>query len=370
MWIPGTYEDTLARARFHVLKANLEEAIPLYEQLVERISSLKPELLKRRPELRDIYHSGLAELAGLHHILGNFERALALCRQLSELEGSDRSIWHRRIAYVLIDMGRVEEGLDALRAEAMANPGDHRIWLALGHECIYLKRWQEAEENLQRALRNAVTQDERWAVYLNFFDLYRGQGRIEEALTTWEHAWQGQTESANNSLVYQMLLEHSQIERAQQYLERETNALRRGFYRGLIDMLQGKVREAQRHWQKVVDMNPFEFGNSFEEWAEAALRVETDPAEVADVLKRFESSTDATYREMVLWAIAEVRLGHVDEAERVLKLGRLIRQRSRPRYDKIPAREWKLFNELVSDAEIRDKLRHFFETDQDGHHTS
>jgi thioredoxin-like negative regulator of GroEL len=369
MLLPGTYEHTLQQARSHISEANLDEAILLYERLVERLSSLKPELLKRRPELRDLHYKGLSELARLHHIRGNFERALALYRQLGEFEGSDRSTWNRRAAYVLIDMGRAEQGLDELRAEAMANPGDYEIWLVLGRECIYLKRWQEAEENLQRALRNAVAQESKEAVYLHFFDLYRHQGRVEEALAAWDQAWQSQPESANNALVYQLLIEHGQLERAQQYLERETNVLQRGFYQGLIEMLQGKVREAQRRWQKVADMNPLAFNGGLEEWAEAALRAEADPAKVTDVLG-FKDIGDTSCRELVLWAIAEVRRGHMDRTERALRLGRFFVQRDRPRRDKIPTREWKLFDELVHSAEIKDRFRHFFETDQNGQPTS
>ncbi|MCS7259519.1 MAG: hypothetical protein NZ765_01880 [Anaerolineae bacterium] len=370
MWLPGTYEDTLTHARFHVLEGELEEAVPLYERLIERLAGLKPEIRQRRPELSRMYRHSLAELARAHHVLGNFERALELYRQLSALEDAEQSVWRRSAAQVLIDMGRVEQGLDELRAEAVANPGDHVIWLLMGYECLYLKRWQEAEENLQRALRSAVTPEQQLSVHLGFFALHRMQGHVEEALAIWERAWQGKKEGANNSLVYRMLIEHGQLERARRYLEREPNALRRGFYQGLLDRLQGKAQEAQRHWQRVAKMNPFEFENSFAEWAEAALRIDWDPAEVVNVLNRFEDAGDTTPRGMVLWAIAAARLGRTDEVERALERGRLIVRRMRPRRERLSAEEWQLFDELVSDAAIKNQFKHFFEASQNDASTS
>lgn len=369
MWLPGTYEDTLAQAHSRVVEGDLEGAVPLYERLIERLSSLKPEIRQRRPELDEMQQRSWAELARVCHILGRFEPALDLYRRLSELNDSNQSMWRRSAAQVLIDMGRVEQGLDELRAEAVANPSDHNIWLLIGYECIYLKRWQEAEENFQRALRSAITPEQQMDVHLAFFVLHRMQGHVDEALAAWEQAWQRRREEANNALIYRLLIEYGQLERARQYLEREPNALQRGFYQGVLEMLQGKTQEAQRRWQRVARMNPFEFGNSFEEWAEAALRVEWDPTEVIDVLSRFENAIDATHREMVLWAIAAARLGRIDEVEHALKRGRLILRRARPWREKLLAQDWTLFDELVRDAEIKKQFKHFFEVDQNGAQT-
>ncbi len=364
MRIPGTYVDILAQARARSIQGDFEGAALLYKNLVDRLSSLKPELWERRPELRDMYHNGLAELARLHHILGDLEQSLALYRQLSKMEGSDRARWHQKAAYVLIDMGRVEQGLDELRAEALANPGSYETWLVMGRECIYLERWQEAEENLNRALRNATTPESKQEIYLSLFDLYRAQGRVEEAMAAWDQTWEGKTEPDDTSPVYQMLIEHGDLERARQYLERDPNALRRGFYQGLLEARAGITQEAQHRWQKVVKTEPFKFDVGIEEWAEAVLRTNSNPQEVVRVLSRIRGTLDETSRRMVLLAIAQARLGHIDDAERSLERGCLTRQMNRPRREKLSAKEWALFDELVADAEIKQKLKKFFEGGQ------
>lgn len=364
MQIPDTYEDILAQARLRSVQGDLEGSIALYNRLVERLSSLKPELLKRRPALRDLHYNSLAELAHLHHVLGNFEQSLALYRQLSELEGSDETLWQQKVACVLIDMGRVEQGLDELRAEAMAHPGAYEAWLLMGRECTHLERWQEAEENLNRALRNATTPESKRDVYRGFFDLYRAQGRVEDAIAAWNQAWEGQLEPDNVFPVYQMLIEHGKIERARQYLEREPNALRRGFYQGLLEALAGRGQEAQRRWQRIASMAPPASEAGVDEWAEAVLRTNSNPQEVVRVLGRIRGSLDDAPRRMVLLAIAQARLGDLEEAERSLRQGCLARQMNRPRREKLSAREWALFDELVTDAEFKHQLKRFFEDSQ------
>jgi tetratricopeptide (TPR) repeat protein len=258
-------------------------------------------------------------------------------------------------------MGRVEQGLDELRAVAVATPGSYETWLIMGRECMYLGRWEEAAENLDRALRNATTQESRQDVYLAFFELYRAQGRIEDAIAAWDQAWKEKAEPDDVSPVYQMLIEHERFEQAHQYLERETNALRREFYQGLLEARKGRIQEAQRHWQKVAKMNPFKFEDGFEEWAEAALRTNLNPEEIIKVLDRTQNVLHLTPRRAVLSAIAEARLGNVDNTERALRQGCLLEKLERPRREKLSAKDWALFDELVTDAEVKQKLKSFFE---------
>jgi len=364
MRVPDTYEDILAQARLHSIQGDFEKSIALYNRLVERLSKLKPELLKRRPELRDVHHNSLAELALLHHILGNFEQSLALYQQLSELEGSDETVWHQKAACVLIDMGRVEQGLDELRAEAMAHPGAYETWLLMGRECAYLERWQEAEENLNRALRNATTAESKREVYQSLFELYRAQGRVEDALAAWNHAWEGQSEPDEFFPVYQMLIEHGELERARPYLEREPNALRRGFYQGLLEARAGRETEAQRRWQKLIKMDPFTAEEGTEEWAEAVLRTHSDPQEAVRALGKRMGNLGVALRRTLLLAIAAIRLGDMERAEGALRQACLIRQMNRPRRDKLSVKDWALFDELVADADVKQQLRRFFEDDQ------
>jgi len=361
MRIPDTYESIFIKARVHSAEGELEEAALEYKRLSDRLANLKPELWKRRPQLRDMYYASLAEQARIHHVLGNLEQSLALYRQLDESGAPGKTLWRREAARVLIDMGHVEQGLDELRAEAVTTPGNHENWLVIGLECKALGRWEEAEENLKRAVRNALTSESKQESYLALFDLYRSQGRIEDAITVWAQAWEDETEPSDTFPVYQMLIESGQLERAREYLERETNPLRRGFYQGLCEARQGRAREAERRWKKVAEMKPFEFEDGHEEWAEAALRTNSPPEEVIRVLEKSANAKRLTPRGIVLLAAAEARLGHANHVEKILKRACLMKRGGRPRRERLSAEEWSLFSELVAEPGASQEFKNFFD---------
>jgi hypothetical protein len=79
----------------------------------------------------------------------------------------------------------------------------------------------------------------------------------------------------------------------------------------------------------------------------------------------FESE-GVSVRELILLAVAEARLGHVDHAERALEFARNIGLRSRPRQEKLSLAHWELFDELVSGDEIKQGIRRYFAEETGG----
>lgn len=365
MWVSDSYEDIYLRAQANLAQGNLVAAYDECVRLSERLSQLKPALLDRRPELRNLLVLSLARQAEIRHIQGNFEPARQIYEQLLEMDPRNRDRWQSDLAAVRIDMGQVEAGLDELRALAVAHPSGSSIWLSLALECEGLGRLDEAEENFQRAARTARDPNDQADVYLALFDFYRAQGRVDEALVAWGQAWAAHGHGPGYVFpLYQMLQETGDLERARQYLRQEKNPLRKGFYQGMLAASEGDLDAAAVQWQRVAKMNPLEFEEGQEAWAESALRVDQSPQEVLNVLGATTEAGNSTLRGLILQAVAEARLGHIEHAQHVLDAARLIGLRSRPRQERLSAAHWALFDELVPSDAAKQELRSYFEADE------
>jgi pentatricopeptide repeat protein len=362
MWVSDSYEYIYALAESNLSKGDYQTAVANYQRLSERLGKLKPDVLERRPELLNLRLVSLARQAEIDHFQGNFEHSIELYQQVIEIAPETRQRWQREMALVRIDMGQAEQGLDELRAQAIAHPGDAELWLSIGVEAEGLGRLDEAEENLERATRTASQPDAKTETYLALFDFYRGQGRIEEALKAWEQAWKAHGHEPDYVFpLYQMMWEAGDLERSREYLRHEKNPLRKGFHQGLLAISEGDSEEATKQWKRVARMNPLEHDAGHEAWAEAMLRADQSPEAVIEALSAVLEAGNFTTRGLLLQAVAEARIGHVDHAQNVLETARNIGLRSRPREEKLPAAHWALFDELVADQKIKDQLRHLFE---------
>ncbi|UCC89441.1 MAG: hypothetical protein JSV81_09060 [Anaerolineales bacterium] len=367
MWVSDSYEDIYGRAQASLSRGDYETAYANFHRLSERLSGLKPIVRDRRPELLNLLQLSLLRQAEIHRIRGEFEQAMQLFERLNEIAPEGRDSWRRSMALIRIDMGQPEAGLDELRAQAVAYPGDFQLWLTIGLECEALGRLDEAEENLRRAAKSATAPDDKADAYLALFDFYRAQSRVEEALAAWDQAWAAHGHAPDYVFpVYQMMWENGDLERAHEYLRQEKNPLRQGFHRGLLAAGEGKPDEAIKHWKRVAKLNPLDFDEGHEAWAEAALRVEHAPEEVIRTMAADLESGNVNLHGLILQAVAEARIGHIDHAQQALEIAQTAGLRSRPRQEKLSAANWALFDELVTSDEIKGQLRHYFQEDSDG----
>jgi tetratricopeptide (TPR) repeat protein len=361
MWVSDSYEDIAARARNERAQGNLSSALANFQRISTRLAAMKPEVMARRPELRMLRAVSLAEQAAIHRFQGDFEPALALYQTLSELVPEQGQAWRRLASLTYIDMGQAERGLDELLAQAVAKPGNHDAWLTIGSEYNTLGRLEEAEENLQRAARQAGAPEARAECHLTLFDYYRDHGRIDEALAAWNAAWQALGKDADVIFpVYQMLMENDRYEQAAEYLARETNPLRRGFYQGMLDAAAGRADEATKRWQKVARMEVSKHDDGHEAWAEAALRVDAPARGIVGALEGDWQASNISSRGLILLAIARARLGRSDLVEHALTAARNLGLQMRPRHEKLSPANWALFDELVADPEIKRSVCHLF----------
>ena len=365
LYLPDSYESLELRARMALAGGETQHALELYQKLSRRLSTLKPEVLQRRPELQNLYAISLVQQAMIQHRQGNFESAAQLCQQLLSVSPESARFAQRLLALVHIDMGRVEAGLDELRAQAVASPGDVDVWLVLADECQNLGRLDEAEEHLHRAARNASDASDQNRVYLALFDFYRAQGRVEDALAAWDQAWAAKGGEPDYIFpVYQMLWEAGNPEQAYAYLERERNPLRKGYHQGKFAAEQGRWDEADRHWQRVAKLDPHKYPEGHDVWAEAALRVNGSPQQVQALLLAVRQAGHATLHGVTLEAVCAARLGHLEVAAEILQMAVAIGWSAGPRRRVLPLAHWQLFEELIGDQAVSSQLRHYFEDDQ------
>jgi tetratricopeptide (TPR) repeat protein len=359
MIVSDSYEDIATRASASLTRGDYAAALEGYERLSKRLSGLSPVVLQRRPALHDLLVLSLLRQANVHHWRREFEPALQFYQQLMDLAPEGRDDWQAAMALVRIDMGQAEAGLDELRALAVARP-DSLLWQTIGAECDALGRVDEAEESLRRAVQLATDANSRREAYLSLFDFYRGQNRTDEALAAWQQAWAGQQPEYVFPL-YQMMQEVGDLKRAQEYLDQESNPLRKGFYQGSLAAGEGKADEAAKHWKRVARMDPLKYDEGQDAWAEAALRTDLPAQEVIAAMNAVSQAKGLSVHGIVLQAIAEARIGHTDHAKGALEMARNVGLQSRPRQEKLSATHWALLDELVPDAALKSQLRDYFE---------
>jgi tetratricopeptide (TPR) repeat protein len=367
MWLHESYEDIYLHAEQLYKEGKYEDAIHEHQRVVDRIMGLKPELRQRRPELDEILVLSVAGLVAALRRLERYDEALALYDRLiafTPLTSQTQSMWMRERAITRIIKGEKEEGLDELRALAVTATGDIDTWLALGLESVGLGHYDEAEEHLRRAIDLGGESDRVALAYWALFTTYRETGRLEEALATWEQL----SSTLEPYRDYweppcRMLIEAGDLARAREYVKREGNRLRGGLVRGLLAQAEGNEKQAFREWQQVNRQDPYDYRVGFNAWAEATLRL-GKAEETLDVLG-YLASEKPSPRRFFLLAIAEANIGHADHAERALR-DAVHAAHDFSRRPGLSKADWQLFDELVSDAALKAKLRSSFALENEG----
>jgi tetratricopeptide (TPR) repeat protein len=363
IWIPDSYEDILDNAQLLHSQGDFEGAVGEYRRLVERISKLKPELLQRRPSLNELLLlSGMA-LGSLLREMERYDEAIALFDRLSASFPAGENIWRRNKAIISIAKGKIAAGLDELRALAVAYPSADN-WRLLGVQCFWLGHYDEAEENIRRAIEMDDDAEEIANSYWVLFALYRETGRSDEALAAWEEVTAFEELNGFWEPPCRMLLRAGDLARAKRCIEREENELRQGLLRGLLAQAQGEEKQAQQHWQRVHDADPDDYEDGVEAWIEAALRLGY-PEDALDVLQEYSDEEEGNGPRWHLFlAVAEANYGHADHArenlESAVKLSRQISHRPR-----LSAADGQLFAELAGDADFKEQARSFFAQEGD-----
>jgi tetratricopeptide (TPR) repeat protein len=359
--LADSYEGLHARARNLWMAGDLTSAISLYRRLIERLHSVGDRILDRRPELRDLHRLTRLELTRLLHHEGRYAEAIEVEQVLLETHPEETSLWRRDLARLRVAKGEVEEGLAQLQAIAAQDPDDFENWYALGLETRIEGRFEESEEALDHAL--AVCQDnqqeDRAQIHYQRFLLFQETGRIDDALVAWEAALAAEPGIGKTiRKVYGMLTDVGRYSQALEYVGRDENDLQRGFQRGLIASLTGKVYEASQQWRQVAELDPNQYEYGQDAWAEAVLRLGDQDRALEWLqggLARYP-----TPRLFVLSGIGWAMRDDPSLAAMLFQQAINAVRHQRPPKQKLDSADWRLLDDLVSDEETKKALKTYF----------
>ncbi len=360
MQIPGSYEDLIEQARRARAAGRMDQAIELYNRVIDRISKVQAQMTARDDQLHEHLTLAADELQGILDWEGEHTQARELCLRMAELDPSNRSLWRRRAASERVHAGEVEEGLAEIRELMREEPEDFWHPLELAVRLLDLGRYSEAEEALAEAAQRARDDEARALIEWTRFRALREQGRRIEAAQAWERArlldpfYRQAVES-----VYRMFLEADDYENALLYLDLEENALLAGYYRGLIAHRRGDTKAAKKIWTQVTKRRPGDFKTGWEAWALALLRLgdqENAHRFLSELVKRGHVTVYSTLSLALVCAAMGDLPATQKNLEHALHLHRLTLH---PRA-LLPAEWWRDFDELTSDEKVKRAIRKYF----------
>lgn len=357
------YQDALAQMTL----GNSEKAIESMLRIVRRLCRLRSETLERKPNLQETLESAWHSAVEFLRWEKRYDKAIAVCEQVLDcLPPPNRNDARIRIASLMIEKGDVEAGLSRLRHIAQESQ-TFGSWAELGAEYVALRRYEEAEKCYESALALAENNDQAAMADLGLHQIYKERSDVDQALSAWSMAVvldPDLVDEANQ--VYTWLIERGDLDKVQQYLQRERDPLRLTFYQGLLDWKAGREEAAKGKWRQILDVEVDPQGTNVEVWMEAALRL-GEPAKVIEVVEKVLSPRYVmSGKTMILTAIAYVLLDKIDEAKRWLELVVTRLRRAWPSRDKIPADDWALVTSLSPSEESLRQVASFFETGKHG----
>lgn len=362
--IPGSYYDRIMEARYHLDRGEWEAADAIYQRLVDRLSRL-PE--RRRPAGSDLNTFLVAATAGAIHTrahFGDFAAAERLCQQLQHLDAEKADEWLLYYFAVRIAAGQVDEGLADLRQRAEAEPDKFVLWIGLATEAIDARRYELAEEAIDRAellAPIATAERARLRVHLARYDLYQAQRRWKEAGAEWDRAYEIDPVlvGASQEGVLRMFLAAGLLDDARRYLGGALDEPLTHFYDACLAYRRGDTVRARALWRKVVQTEPQED----RQWLNAQAMAWCYLGEPVEALKLLldavSSDRSVRARSAIVLALAWAMDGNLDAAKVDLGIATTIICETPE--EKLPAPDWYDFDQLVQDQAIKSALRPYFE---------
>jgi len=364
--LPGSYEDLFFRAQRLAEVGEVDQAIDLYSRLLERLGRLSESVLAHRPGLRNVQLRASLELAGLLQSQGRYAEAIEVEGKLLQTHADRSSLWRRDLAVLRMAKGEVDQGIRELQALAEEDPDNVWNWTVLANEARIDARFAESQAAYAQALAAAGRSEEAKEdpktlseIHFGRFRLLRDTGDRDGALAAWEEALAVEPSVIRTVReVYQMLTEAGRYAQAQEYVARDGNALQAGLQRGIIAQWTDHPDQATKEWQDVAALDPMEFDQGHDCWAEAVLRL-GDPVPVLQRLQpllRYHGSV----RLLVLAGIAWAMHGDRELAQGLFEQSTSLLQRSRPAKQKLDGADWRLLTTLVAGEELRTALKPYF----------
>ncbi|MEZ4656315.1 MAG: hypothetical protein R2911_01950 [Caldilineaceae bacterium] len=265
--LKGSWEETYARARRMAGNRN-DEAIPLYEKLVTRLSKMPKEQLKQNDErLQKLLMSATASAQSYLNLRERYDDALRIMDlarpQIEDAEELESYDLHR--ADILMMAGQLDKAFGLLREKAQDSDSKIDYLGTMFRRHLQYKQWDQAESVLNELEAQAAVEiaDEEDALEAartrGYVDschalLALEKGEWDSAITWYEKmAENGGSFGQNYQFLYIPLVHGGQYETALPFIQRDkARKVRSGFWDGLAQYRLGNPSAAERAWKRVV----------------------------------------------------------------------------------------------------------------------
>ena len=379
--IKGSWEDLLQQAQQLAGNQN-DDAIPLYQKIVTRLSKLPiAQRLANNERLQQIFLHAALQLQSYLTLRERYEEALAVldeAHSAADEEGQDAIAYQKVL--VLLMAERLEDAFAHLRTAATALTADIADWGALVMQYLRHNRLAEATNAIEEAtawaeaqIRGGEVDDETAGEYHGYIadlraDLAIQQGNGDEAEAYYAVALEKDPLYKQNiHLFYMRLLQHGQPERALPYIQRDQqHPIRAGFWRGVAHYRLEQQEDAEREWQKVLKIDPKQSQEpSFSELILTHYYLgDKERIGLSNVLRVIQESRRYDWQTLFLAGLGWAIQGRLDNAEANFQIA--VNQRRMAGQGKLlPKQVWDYCVDLL-DAEAQASVTKYFDTQRNG----
>lgn len=337
-----------------------EGARTQYRRLVQRLGSLKPALLRRRPDLTTLYADAAESLAKLEALEGNYEEAISLLERISARLPEDAPIYLTDIAVCKIAQGEVEKGLTILRA--LIEGERDNPW----HQYLYAKalmrvqRYEEAREAILPIVLHPPERERDLFLDLGgslLFEIGEIQRNLDLAIQGWERLRAaGKPDWELGVRLVFLMAQAGDVARGRQYLRQIRGRCSLPLAEGYLLWAEGAREGARSLWERAAKRWPDEEPVSEQRSFFQALLLLGHPREVLDSLMDWEGSR---WESHLFRAIALAQVGDLGAAvaamERTVKRIKFVEIL----LEKVPLYQRRLWKDFLS-PEAWERLEPFF----------
>lgn len=375
--IKGSWEDLLQQAQQLAGNQN-DDAIPLYEKIVQRLSNLSSaQRMANNERLQQIFLQAAFQLQSYYTLRERYAEALATLDQakaLADEEGQDAIAYQQVL--VLLMAERLDEAFAHLHTQATAVDADIADWGSLVMQYLRHDRLEEATRAMEEATVWVDAQEQGGELNDASVGEYRGYlADLRADLALRHQAWdeaealyataiaQNALYKQNIHLFYMRLLQHGQPARALPYIGRDQqNPIRAGFWQGVAYHRLGQQEEAESHWQKVVKLDPKQSKEpSFSELILTHYYLgDKERIGLGNVLRVIQESRRYDWQTLFLAGLGWAIQGRMDNAEANFQVA--INQRRMTGQGKVlPKQVWDYCVDLLDEA-TKPSIAKYFDT--------
>jgi tetratricopeptide (TPR) repeat protein len=336
MGIPSQGDiETMRREALQMLRnGDLFGAINQQTELVERLLVLGPKAVKTNG-LTEALEEASSSLVDSLRWAGMYGPAIGLHLRLVDFLPALTDSLNLGAANLRVESGEMEaDGLLQLREMVAAAPDNFWYRVSLASALMYMEQFEEAEQVLREAADMAhVRKVDRALVQEHLFGLYNRQGKTDEALLAWREAGRLDHNLRGEMLpeVCRMLIYWRKFPEARKHIALDKVQVRKQFYLGLAEFVEGKSPVAAQTWQGILqDFDPVTLEDGQDEFAETCLRMGAASSTIMALEKLVEAGQTSFYRSVIL-GLAYAQRGLLNRAKFYLDIAMRLGDMERPR---------------------------------------